>query len=217
MAVFKLFCIHLFFSLPWSVLTPITRSCPFEVLYKCFQVATATVPVGTQDFLSPEVLTVINGGSQSTYGVECDWWSLGVIAYEMIYAKSPFSDATSTKTINNILNFQVCLVRWSFKEKNKSSHCIIQVMNNYWTAHLLCLQRYLKFPEEPHASKQFVDLVRSLLCGARERLGYQGLRCHAFFSNVDWNDLRQGGGTPLLLTLYFQPRSNDMNKCSVSR
>ncbi|XP_027858629.1 citron Rho-interacting kinase isoform X7 [Xiphophorus couchianus] len=120
-------------------------------------VATATVPVGTQDFLSPEVLTVINGGSQSTYGVECDWWSLGIIAYEMIYAKSPFSDATSTKTINNILNFQ----------------------------------RYLKFPEEPHASKQFVDLVRSLLCGARERLGYQGLRCHAFFSNVDWNNLRQ--------------------------
>ncbi|XP_016527984.1 citron Rho-interacting kinase [Poecilia formosa] len=114
-------------------------------------------PVGTQDFLSPEVLTVINGGSQSTYGVECDWWSLGVIAYEMIYAKSPFSDATSTKTINNILNFQ----------------------------------RYLKFPEEPHASKQFVDLVRGLLCGARERLGYQGLRCHAFFSNVDWNNLRQ--------------------------
>uniref|UniRef100_A0A3B3U5R3 non-specific serine/threonine protein kinase n=1 Tax=Poecilia latipinna TaxID=48699 RepID=A0A3B3U5R3_9TELE len=120
-------------------------------------VTTATVPVGTQDFLSPEVLTVINGGSQSTYGVECDWWSLGVIAYEMIYAKSPFSDATSTKTINNILNFQ----------------------------------RYLKFPEEPHASKQFVDLVRGLLCGARERLGYQGLRCHAFFSNVDWNNLRQ--------------------------
>ncbi|XP_008407641.1 citron Rho-interacting kinase isoform X4 [Poecilia reticulata] len=120
-------------------------------------VATATVPVGTQDFLSPEVLTVINGGSQSAYGAECDWWSLGVIAYEMIYAKSPFSDATSTKTINNILNFQ----------------------------------RYLQFPEEPHASKQFVDLVRGLLCGARERLGYQRLRCHAFFSNVDWNNLRQ--------------------------
>lgn len=71
------------------------------------QVATPTVPVGTQDFLSPEVLTAMNGGSNSTYGVECDWWSLGVIAYEMIYARSPFSEATSTKTIYNILNFQV--------------------------------------------------------------------------------------------------------------
>lgn len=72
-----------------------------------FQVAEPTVLVENQDFLSPEVLAAKNGGSNSTYGVECDWWSLGVIAYRMIYARSPFSDSTSSKTINNILNFQV--------------------------------------------------------------------------------------------------------------
>ncbi|XP_011473457.1 citron Rho-interacting kinase isoform X2 [Oryzias latipes] len=120
-------------------------------------VSAPTVPVGTQDYLSPEVLAAMNGGSQGTYGVECDWWSLGIIAYEMLYSKLPFSDGTSTKTIHNIMNFH----------------------------------RYLKFPEEPRASKQFVDLVQSLLCGAKERLGYQGLRCHPFFSSVDWNNLRQ--------------------------
>uniref|UniRef100_A0A671TTW3 Citron Rho-interacting kinase n=1 Tax=Sparus aurata TaxID=8175 RepID=A0A671TTW3_SPAAU len=120
-------------------------------------VAAPTVPVGTQDFLSPEVLAAMNGGAHNTYGVECDWWSLGVIAYEMIYARSPFSGGTSTKTIHNIQNFQ----------------------------------RYLKFPEEPQASKQFVDLLQRLLCGAKERLGFQGLRCHSFFSSVDWNNLRQ--------------------------
>uniref|UniRef100_A0A3B4Y481 Citron Rho-interacting kinase n=1 Tax=Seriola lalandi dorsalis TaxID=1841481 RepID=A0A3B4Y481_SERLL len=119
-------------------------------------VAAPTVPVGTQDFLSPELLAAMNGSSHSTYGVECDWWSLGVIAYEMIYARSPFSDGTSTKTIHNILNFKC----------------------------------FLKFPEEPQASKQFVDLLQSLLCGAKERLGFQGLRCHSFFSSVDWNNLR---------------------------
>uniref|UniRef100_A0A8C5FKH6 Citron Rho-interacting kinase n=1 Tax=Gadus morhua TaxID=8049 RepID=A0A8C5FKH6_GADMO len=113
--------------------------------------------VGTQDFLSPEVLSAMKGGQPALYGVECDWWSLGLIAYEMIYGKSPFSDGTSAKTVHNILNFQ----------------------------------RYLKFPEEVRASRLLVDLVQSLLCGARERLGYQGLRCHAFFSSTDWNNLRQ--------------------------
>lgn len=78
-----------------------------EICSVRFQVASTTVPVGTQDFLSPEVLVAMNGGAHGTYGVECDWWSLGVIAYEMIYAKSPFSDGTSSKTIHNILNFQV--------------------------------------------------------------------------------------------------------------
>lgn len=73
----------------------------------CYQVAAPTVPVGTQDFLSPEVLAAMDGGSRNTYGVECDWWSLGVIAYEMIYGRSPFSGGTSTRTIHNILNFQV--------------------------------------------------------------------------------------------------------------
>ncbi|KAK1901381.1 Citron Rho-interacting kinase [Dissostichus eleginoides] len=126
-------------------------------------VETPTVNVGNQDFISPEVLASMNGGSNSTYGVECDWWSLGVIAYEMIYTRSPFSGGSSAKTIQNIVNFQ----------------------------------RSLKFPEEPRASKQFLDLLQSLLCGSKQRLGFQGLRCHSFFSSVDWNHLRQGEEIPL--------------------
>ncbi|XP_076867854.1 LOW QUALITY PROTEIN: citron Rho-interacting kinase [Brachyhypopomus gauderio] len=119
-------------------------------------VGSCSLPVGTQDFLSPEVLSSLNGGPQSTYGPECDWWSLGVIAYEMIYMKSPFADGTTARTINNIMNFR----------------------------------RYLKFPEEPASSSQFVDLVQSLLCGAQERIGYEGLRSHPFFSSIDWSGLR---------------------------
>lgn len=71
------------------------------------QVFTPRASVGTQDYLSPEVLGAMNGGSQCSYGLECDWWSLGIIAYEMIYMKSPFTDGTATKTAHNIMNFQV--------------------------------------------------------------------------------------------------------------
>ncbi|XP_028827220.1 citron Rho-interacting kinase isoform X2 [Denticeps clupeoides] len=120
-------------------------------------VGASRLPVGTQDFLAPEVLAAVNSGGQSSYGPECDWWSLGVIAYEMLYMKSPFADGTPTKTIHNIMNFQ----------------------------------HYLKFPNEAKVSRQFVDLVQSLLCGVRDRIGYEGLCCHPFFTTVDWNSLRQ--------------------------
>ncbi|XP_072443309.1 citron Rho-interacting kinase-like isoform X2 [Chiloscyllium punctatum] len=114
------------------------------------------LPVGTPDFMAPEVLTVTNGDGCSSYGVECDWWSLGVIAYEMIYGRSPFVEGTSAKTISNIRNFQ----------------------------------RTLKFPEEPKTSEEFYDLLQSLLCGAKERLNYEGLICHPFFTNINWNNIR---------------------------
>ncbi|KYO31721.1 citron Rho-interacting kinase isoform E [Alligator mississippiensis] len=116
----------------------------------------AKLPVGTPDYMAPEVLTVLNGDGKALYGPECDWWSLGVIAYEMIYGKSPFTEGTSAKTFNNIMNFQ----------------------------------RFLKFPEDVKVSTEFLDLIQSLLCGQKERLGYEGLCCHPFFSKIDWNNIR---------------------------
>nr|XP_010307413.1 PREDICTED: citron Rho-interacting kinase isoform X2 [Balearica regulorum gibbericeps] len=116
----------------------------------------AKLPVGTPDYMAPEMLTGLNGDGKASYGPECDWWSLGVIAYEMIYGRSPFTEGTSAKTFNNIMNFQ----------------------------------RFLKFPEDVKVSSEFLDLIQSLLCGQKERLGYEGLCCHPFFVKVDWNNIR---------------------------
>ncbi|XP_077165029.1 citron Rho-interacting kinase isoform X7 [Paroedura picta] len=115
----------------------------------------AKLPVSTPDYMAPEMLTALNGDGKSSYGSESDWWSLGVVAYEMFYGKSPFTEGTSSKTFNNIMNFQ----------------------------------RFLKFPEDVKVSKAFLDLVQSLLCGQKERLGYEGLCCHPFFSTIDWNGI----------------------------
>ncbi|XP_051661340.1 citron Rho-interacting kinase isoform X3 [Manacus candei] len=116
----------------------------------------ARLPVGTPDYMAPEMLTGLSGDGKASYGPECDWWSLGVIAYEMVYGRTPFTEGTSAKTFNNIMNFQ----------------------------------RFLKFPEDVKVSSEFLDLIQSLLCGQKERLGYEGLCCHPFFSKIDWNNIR---------------------------
>jgi len=56
--------------------------------------------VGTPDYIAPEVIR------QKGYGQEIDWWSLGVIMFEMMIGYPPFFSESSTETCKKILDWK---------------------------------------------------------------------------------------------------------------
>lgn len=60
---------------------------------------TALSLVGTPNYIAPEVLL------RTGYNQSCDWWSVGVILYEMIVGRPPFLDSSTANT-------QAKVIRW---------------------------------------------------------------------------------------------------------
>ncbi|KAF0310045.1 Citron Rho-interacting kinase [Amphibalanus amphitrite] len=124
---------------------------------------TAGMPVGTPDYLAPEVLRAINSGTgaarhgaaAAAYGTDCDYWSLGVVAFEMMTGNTPFSDEKLGSTYNNILEHK----------------------------------KHLRRPSEPAVSEAAWSLVSGLLADNNRRLGHAEVVQHAFFTAIDWNNI----------------------------
>jgi len=77
----------------------------------------ATMPVGTPDYLCPEVLMRLQdsqtGDRHGYFSEHGDWWSVGICAYEMLYGRTPFTDDNSVSmvvTYANIMNHKVYTV-----------------------------------------------------------------------------------------------------------
>ncbi|OWA53912.1 Rho-associated protein kinase 1 [Hypsibius exemplaris] len=63
--------------------------------------------VGTPDYISPEVLQSQGGAGQ--YGKECDYWSVGVVLYELIIGDTPFYADSLVGTYANIMDHKNAL------------------------------------------------------------------------------------------------------------
>ncbi|XP_058765429.1 uncharacterized protein LOC131638916 [Vicia villosa] len=59
--------------------------------------------VGTPDYIAPEVLL------KKGYAMECDWWSLGAIMYEMLVGYPPFYSDDPMTTCRKIVNWKTHL------------------------------------------------------------------------------------------------------------
>ncbi|XP_031377318.1 serine/threonine-protein kinase tricorner-like [Punica granatum] len=68
--------------------------------------------VGTPDYIAPEVLL------KKGYAMECDWWSLGAIMYEMLVGYPPFYSDDPMTTCRKIVNWRTHL---KFPEEAKLS------------------------------------------------------------------------------------------------
>jgi len=79
-----------------------TKSCTANLRTNSF--------VGTEEYIAPEVIR--NSGHTSAV----DWWTLGILIYEMIYATTPFKGRERNDTFNNIIGLSV-----HFKESPKLS------------------------------------------------------------------------------------------------
>ncbi|XP_033747318.1 citron Rho-interacting kinase-like isoform X2 [Pecten maximus] len=91
------------------------------------------MPVGTPDYVSPELLITMNNDQRrSDNGVEVDWWSLGICLYEMLFGKTPFTDEGGSMVItySNIMNFKKCL---KFPEGHHLSSSAVNLIRSLLT------------------------------------------------------------------------------------
>jgi len=65
--------------------------------------ALAYSTVGTPDYIAPEVFL------QTGYDKSCDWWSLGVIMFEMLIGWPPFCSETPQETYKKVMNWKESL------------------------------------------------------------------------------------------------------------
>uniref|UniRef100_UPI0037E86C93 myotonin-protein kinase n=1 Tax=Semicossyphus pulcher TaxID=241346 RepID=UPI0037E86C93 len=119
----------------------------------------SSLAVGTPDYLSPEILRAVEGGGG--YGPECDWWALGICAYEMLLGSTPFYAESISETYAKIIHFQ------EHFEFPASGPEISDKAHSFITG-LIC--------------EKEVRLGRK---------GFSDFRSHPFFSGLDWGSLHK--------------------------
>jgi len=112
--------------------------------------------VGTPDYIAPEVFT------QTGYRKSCDWWSLGVIMFEMLVGYPPFCSESPTETYQKVMNWRDWLI---FP---------------------------VELPLTTVAKDLVLGLCTDADHRLGSRPGIEDLQGHGFFRGLDWGHIREG-------------------------
>ncbi|KAK3825446.1 MAG: kinase-like protein [Benniella sp.] len=145
--------------------------------------------VGTNNYMAPEVLR------GTGYDRGCDWWSLGVIIFEMLYGYPPFISKSRHTTRLKIINWRQTL---RFPAKPKVSREVQDLIEK-----LICEKesRLGRSPPIQHnTNKRWSTVSPHLMQQQQQLLGQnlnnQGLgdaseiKNHPWFRGIDWDNLR---------------------------
>ena len=130
--------------------------------------------VGTCSYMAPEVIT--NEG----YGFSCDWWSLGVIVYEMLFGTSPFAASDKQQTRRNILNHAT---RLQVPSKPSTTGLVKHLIRGLLTTS----SRRLGSRVVGHRAVK--PMSRQMSAVLEEDVGM--IQAHPWFDGVDWATLHE--------------------------
>jgi protein-serine/threonine kinase len=111
--------------------------------------------VGTEEYIAPEVIR----GNGHTSAV--DWWTLGILLYEMLYGTTPFKGKNRNTTFANILKNDVPFLDGGFQPLTSACKNIIRKL-----------------------------LIKDENKRLGSRAGASDIKAHAFFKTTQWALLR---------------------------
>jgi len=116
---------------------------------------------GTLEYMAPEIIK-----HSETHNYEVDWWTLGILMYELYYKQTPFLANTRDEIIDNIQNKELLFPDDEEDDDNKN----LNLFKNL-------IRKLLK--KDPNKR-----LGRS-----RKNKGYKKVKKHPFFAKVRWSKI----------------------------